>query len=244
MLFYIEMPRDIVSVLFSVFAWIIYITIVVRLYLKQQEKPAIWKLILVSIIAMASLSIYLNEERTLKFPLLPLGFWAVYLWLRKKTWKKYRAYAWSGFLSELLFLIAAVVAIPVYNWIYPHGVIKTYIADTVNAAVVPVHPSASLARLDQELFNQSMMDFQLSEVDGDQWYRNSIMESESYYQRERFPYQLVGTSPRWGSGIPTVIYIEDDGKGILITIPDQQYYYRFEERVIEIEGLEGQNRIE
>ena len=70
------------------------------------------------------------------------------------------------------------------------------------------------------------------EVFSDQWYEDTYM-TESNKRNERFPYQLIGTSSKWGSGLETIIYIEDDGKGILLSTPKEQLYFRSEDSFIE-----------
>ena len=52
-------------------------------------------------------------------------------------------------------------------------------------------------------------------------------------RKERFPYLLTGTKPKWGSGIPTLNFLEKDGKGILITTPKRQLYFRAEQTLLE-----------
>ena len=52
-------------------------------------------------------------------------------------------------------------------------------------------------------------------------------------RKERFPYLLTGVKPKWGSGIPTLIYLEEDGKGILITTPKKQLYFRSQQALVE-----------
>ena len=38
----------------------------------------------------------------------------------------------------------------------------------------------------------------------------TILRPKLNKRNERFPYQLIGTSPIWGSGLHTIIYIEDE----------------------------------
>jgi hypothetical protein len=40
---------------------------------------------------------------------------------------------------------------------------------------------------------------------------------------------LIGTTPKKGSGIKAIIYVERDGKGLLISCPSKQYYFRAKE---------------
>jgi hypothetical protein len=65
------------------------------------------------------------------------------------------------------------------------------------------------------------------------WYEETYMNAESTKTKERFPYQLIGTSPEWGSGFLTIIYLEEDGKGILLSTSNKQLYFRSEDSIIE-----------
>ena len=48
-----------------------------------------------------------------------------------------------------------------------------------------------------------------------------------------FHIYLLEASSKWGSGLHTIIYIENDGKGILISTPQEQLYFRSEDSLIE-----------
>lgn len=67
----------------------------------------------------------------------------------------------------------------------------------------------------------------------DEWYRDTYMNAEPNQRNERFPYQLIGTSSKWGSGLQSIIFIEDDGKGMLLSTPQQQIYFRSDRSLIE-----------
>ncbi|CAM5222531.1 hypothetical protein UACE39S_02712 [Ureibacillus acetophenoni] len=59
-------------------------------------------------------------------------------------------------------------------------------------------------------------------VYSDPWYMETYMNADSTTKDERFPYQLIQAHSKMGSGIHSIIFIENDGKGILITTSDQQ----------------------
>lgn len=79
-------------------------------------------------------------------------------------------------------------------------------------------------------------------MDTQQWYNESfpeiieeeLEEEEEVAQQtfERFPYILLGASPKWGSGYESTIYIESDGKGMLISTEKEQYYFRSSESIL------------
>lgn len=70
-------------------------------------------------------------------------------------------------------------------------------------------------------------------VEGMQWYyEKEFKDEQSIKRNERFPYQLAGTSPKWGSDLRPIIYIEADGKGLLISAPQKQLYFRSKESLL------------
>jgi len=71
----------------------------------------------------------------------------------------------------------------------------------------------------------------------DLWYEETYADTDSTTKDERFPYQLIGTKPKWGSGLRTSIFIESDGKGFLVSTQDKQLYFRSEQSVL-MEGGE------
>jgi hypothetical protein len=70
-------------------------------------------------------------------------------------------------------------------------------------------------------------------IPSEEWYYEAAVDVETKDREERFPYQIIGTKAKWGSGINTIIYVEDDGKGLLIWTPKKQYYYRTDTSLIE-----------
>ncbi|MFX3632733.1 MAG: hypothetical protein ACE3L7_06625 [Candidatus Pristimantibacillus sp.] len=233
----LDFPDNIISASFSILGWVFMVLIVVRQYSKQQEKPALWKALIITWLGIAAVTINLNLFHTaVKLPILPIGVWLIYAVTRNKSWGRYRVYAWIGFWGNFIFLAAALLSSPVNEWIYPKKEVSTYIASMDHATIIPIHPSASETALIKEHFFNQLELIPTKDMVFD-WYSASKFVSQPYYQQERFPYQLSGTKPKWGSGIFTEIYIEDNGKGILITTPKQQYYYRSPELLINGEGL-------
>jgi len=84
----------------------------------------------------------------------------------------------------------------------------------------------NLVRLKEELSSM-----ELTPLQSDQWYYEiQLLEGE---KKEKFPYLLDGVKPKWGSGISSTIFVEQDGKGILISLPSKQLYYRLETSLFE-----------
>jgi hypothetical protein len=73
----------------------------------------------------------------------------------------------------------------------------------------------------------------------EQWYEETYMKGESSKREERFPFLLIDYHPKWGSDIHSMIYIEADGKGILISASDKQLYFRSETSILR-EGNENE----
>ena len=106
----------------------------------------------------------------------------------------------------------------------------------MNASILNIHPSAKNQSLNKESLLKQLHTMRQEMIYSDQWYEDTYMKTESNKRGERFPYQLIGTSSKWGSGLHTIIFIEDDGKGILLSTPKKQLYFRSEDSLIE--GME------
>ncbi|OAB46122.1 hypothetical protein [Paenibacillus glacialis] len=235
MSFQLEVPHNIVFISCAILGWLIVLILVSRQYLKQQEKPTYWKVILVVLVGMGSVTTNLNLlQFSMKVSILPLGVWLLVGMLSKKSWQTYRPYAWIGFWANFIFLGTTLMTGYIDNSVYPKEDASTYIADLKHASIVAIHPSAHPATLNNERLQTHLSDLQSADVLGMEWNRNSALESEYYYQKERFPYALLGTLPRWGSNLNSSIYIQDDGRGLLITTSNQSYYYRSKEPLIDM----------
>ena len=117
--------------------------------------------------------------------------------------------------------------------VYPKDEPSTYISNVENASILNIHPSAKDRSLNKESLLNQLDTMRQETIFSDQWYEDTYMNTESNKRNERFPYQLIGTSSKWGSGLETIIYIEDDGKGILLSTPQEQLYFRSEDSLIE-----------
>ena len=174
-------------------------------------------------------------DTMVKFPILPLGVWILYFILkgREERWQTYRSFAWLGFWANFIFLASTLIAIPVHHVVYPKDEPSTYISKVGNASILNIHPSAKDRLLNEESLLNQLDTMSQETIFSDQWYEDTYMNPESNKRNERFPYQLIGASSKWGSGLDTIIYIEDDGKGILLSTPKEQLYFRSENSIIE-----------
>jgi hypothetical protein len=240
-MFNFNYSTDAVSFVVDALAWVLIGLAAFRLYKRQQVKPKVWKIVVVILAGLISFSIDWELAGTLlKIPILPLGVWILYGLLKGKEgrWDHYRSFAWLGFAGNFIFLVAAMVSIPLYSFVYPASDASTYIKDADNASIVATHPSGEGdVKLDNDSLVDQLSSMKQEKVESDVWYEQMYHKSDGKRNKnERFPYQLLGASPRWGSGMKPVIYVEGDGKGVLITSSHGQTYYRFNDSIIK-EGV-------
>ncbi|AZB41762.1 hypothetical protein CEF21_05290 [Bacillus sp. FJAT-42376] len=231
----IDFPRDPISIGASVIALGVIAFLVFRVYRKQEVKPKGWKILIVLIIGLISFStdfVLFGEEY--KLPIIPIGVGVLYWMFHKtgETWKIYRPYTWLGFAAAFLFLIADLISLPVHRLVYPENQPSTYLANVEKAYVIPIHPSAAEPGLNKESFIKQLPLWKQDDSQSEEWYYETVRNAaEGKGISERFPYMLAGTVPKWGSWIDSVLYVERDGKGILITTSKKQLYFRSGESV-------------
>ncbi|WP_406687950.1 hypothetical protein [Rossellomorea vietnamensis] len=228
----IDYSFSIVSTVMSIIEWALIGFLAFRVYKKLSAKPKVWKVILAIFVGLFSFTINMEWFHTfVKIPILPLGVWILYAVLNRKEdrWDTYRKFAWIGFLANFIFLAGTLLTIPVQSLIYPESHLSTYISGTKEASVNVIHPSGEGRTLDQEELKQQLSNNKQVEFESWQWFDEA---GGRYSNHERFPLQLVGTKPKWGSGLEPDIYVEQDGKGILISTRKTQYYYHFPETVL------------
>lgn len=92
--------------------------------------------------------------------------------------------------------------------IYPENKPTTYISNIENASIINIHPSARNQSLNKEDLLKQLHTIKRETIYSDQWYEDTYMNNESNKRNERFPYQLTGTSSKWGSDLHTIIYID------------------------------------
>ncbi|PLR71245.1 hypothetical protein [Bacillus sp. UMB0728] len=216
----------------TILAYAAIVIAAIVLYKKQDEKPKVLKIILIMFIGLFSFSInWQSDGLPIRLPILPLGVWILYFFSRGKEgrWAKYRRFAWLGFAANFALLAASLAAAMFYHGVYDTKDPAVYLASVEDAEVVLLHPSAEQTVLRQGALLETGI-WTRGNFDSEEWYREITMDDN---HDERFPYLLSGTEPKWGSGLESVIYIEKDGKGVLISGPDAQMYYRSEKPLIE-----------
>lgn len=216
-----------------VLGWIVIGIIASHLYKTQLEKPVVWKVIVVILIGLFTFSFNWEVfDRVIQISILPLGVWALYVFLSKKkaTWQKYRPFAWLGFFANFILLIFLLIGIPIHHLFYPEKDPNTYISKVEDAYIINTHPTAIESYLIKENLIAFIQSAEQQDYFSDSWYNETFMEPDK--TTERFPYMLANTLPKWGSGFHTSIYIEKNGKGILITTQEKQLYFQTEHSLL------------
>lgn len=226
------------SVFSGVLGWGIVGILAYHLYKKQLAKPKIWKILIIILIGKFSFSFsWYMYDTIINIPILPLGVWILYLFLKEKkdNWQRYRPFAWLGFFANFIFIFSALITIPVYYIIYPKYEPSTYLSNIENTSITPIHPSAENLTLSNKKLGEQIHVLKEDKFYSEEWYEKTYMIDEPNKRSERFPYQLIGAKSKWGSGLETMIYVEDDGKGILISTPKYQLYFRSDISLLEEE---------
>lgn len=216
--------------------WIVIGIIASCIHKNQLENPKVWKVIVVILIGLLTFSIKLDVfDRVLQFSILPLGVWLLYWFFRKDklTWQKYRSFAWLGFISNYILLVLLLVGIWINHLLYPGNILSTYISNVENAYIFSTHPTANESALDKRNLIASIHTAKQKDYFSDSWYNEVYLEEDPETKKERFPYMLVNALPKWGSGLHTTIYLEKNGKGILITTQEKQLYFKTKYSLLE-----------
>jgi uncharacterized protein YhhL (DUF1145 family) len=233
--FNIDIPIDVVGIMFSIVSCALLIFWTSRTLRKKQVTLKIWKVFVFTIVGIFSFSINFSIFGTLvKFSVLPLGVWILYGWYfksKKNTWINYREFAWIGFFSNFFFLMATLFSPLVHNLIYPKDEPTTYLSNVENASIIKIHSSGIYQTINRITLQKQIGTMEKATIYNDKWYEETFMGETS--KDERFPFQLLGVLPKWGIGIQSVIFIEKDGKGILIDTPKKQLYFRSENVFLE-----------
>ncbi|WP_417897965.1 hypothetical protein ABN702_17070 [Bacillus haimaensis] len=222
--------------IFVLFGWGIVFFFFYRIYKKQEKevRPKLWKGILAIIIGLIAFTFPLTFfQPPISIAVLPLGVLILYA-LRKGKWETYRKYAWLGFGANYILLATTLAGVLFHGIIYPKDQASTFIREAENASLHVIHPSAQKKILNNEAFEQALGNMKKSKIDTQRLYNSIVLEEEKV---ERFPYILAGTKSQFGSGLATQIFVESDGKGVLVTTDNQrQYYFRSEQSFLKIEG--------
>jgi len=221
----------------QIFTWCVIGIIAYRIMKKHPLKLKVWKVLICVLVGIFSFSINLPPiwETPIKIFILPLGVWILYGFLKRKEgrWQTYKPFAWLGFFANFIFLAAAFLSVPVQHSIYPANELSTYISNVENASIRKIHPSGKEASLDKNYLEKQIHNMTQEKIQGVQWYQEKeIRDEQSTKKNEQFPYQLAGTLSKRGSDLKPIIYIEADGKGLLVSAPQKQLYFRSSESLL------------
>ncbi|MEH6936862.1 hypothetical protein V7056_03255 [Bacillus sp. JJ664] len=243
--FFQHVPSIVVSLLnYLVFGLIIY-----SLYKRKKEKTTLWKAIIVAFIGGIHFSINLNIFYSfIQIPILPIGVWLLKLVCKnrfgKVGWGKYRSFAWAGFYIKFIFIFTSFLIYPIDLLLYPKDELKTFITEVEHPRIIRTIPKVSEVELENSKLVHSVDTFKMNELFKDEkWFAGTFQSESKMKPIERFPYILLGTKPKFGSNLKTIIYIEKDGKGIFITTKNKHYYFRSDTNIISpVKG--GNNHVE
>jgi hypothetical protein len=232
----VDFTFNIITIILDLIAWVSIGIISFHIYQKKAIKLKAWKVIVVLYIGLFSFNInWPMFDTVVKLPILPLGVWILYFILKRKEgrWETYRSHAWLGFGANVIFIATTLLAVPLQHVFYPEKVATTYLSNIENASLLPIHPSASEKKINKVVLENQLPNMTVEMVYSQDWYEETYMEMESNERNERFPYQLTGVTSKWGSGKSPVIYIESDGKGLLIKTREKELYFRSADSFLE-----------
>lgn len=214
---------------------------------KQKERPRIWVAFILLLIGLFSFSVNLLwDGLLLQISILPLGVWLVFLiyyfldrhaafYKHQNRWYRHRPYLWLGFFTNYLFLIMMVLAHLLFSLVYPSKQLITFISDSGGASTLRIHNTAETRVFDKQALQTQLHQAQLKQVDGGEWFSSSDPTFNHGEANEKFAYILVGTKAKWGSNLEPLIFVEDNGRGLLIQTEQQQYYFTLDQSIWEEE---------
>ncbi|WP_107839329.1 hypothetical protein [Metasolibacillus meyeri] len=225
---------SIIEWLLTMICWLVIIVVMIKIYRKQETKAKIWKVIVATFVGLISVSFtWTIFAEPVKIAVLPLGLWILFAILKhRRSWHTYRQFAWLGFWANYLFLTAFFIGLLLGSLFYSKKELSTYLADVKDAQLLAIHPSA-----------QESVELHLpTNFDGVKavpnkaysihiWYNESVF-GEGPRVKEKFPYLLLGTQAKVGSGMQPTIFVEQNGKGLLVTNKGKQFYFSLEDSII------------
>ncbi|MFA9555742.1 hypothetical protein ACERII_00340 [Evansella sp. AB-rgal1] len=233
--FSFEYSTNIVEIVVDIFSWALIIYFIYYFYQKLERKPKVWKAVVATFVGLFTFSFNFTMLGALvEIPILPLGVWVLYWYAhsRNGAWDKYRSFAWLGFVANFLFIVTAILSVFLHHLVFPKDDPSIYISNAENAGLLKTHPSGEEVVLDKENVSQALSSYHEEQVESIDWYTDITFQVEPHEREEKFPYHLIGTKPKWGSGLSTMIYIERDGKGILVDSSEKQRYFRTTESLL------------
>jgi hypothetical protein len=90
--------------------------------------------------------------------------------------------------------------------------------------------------LDKNKLKTEIPNMKRKSFDSMAWHREATLP-DGTKKEERFPFYLSDTDPKFGSGLSPLIFVEKDGKGLLISSEGKQYYFRSNESFLKDKGV-------
>ena len=219
---------DFLSAAATVLAWGVIAYLACKLYRRNPDQQVGWKAVLILVIGLLSFSFTWTVANTaIQIAVLPLGVWILYFILKRKEgrWERYRKFAWLGFGANYIFLLGVLAASSIGHFVYPADHAETFVSDVREASMLSVHPTGHADdALNVKVLNSKIQTLKQSQLFNDSWYEETFYQEKAKY--ERFPYVLLDAKPKWGSGVRAAIFVEKDGKGLLIQTPSESLYFR------------------
>ncbi|WP_404458076.1 hypothetical protein [Oceanobacillus kapialis] len=186
---------------------------------KEKGKPKPWVILLVIIIGLITFNL---EVGSLPFPVFPIGLCLLYIGflIRKGNWHWYHKYGLAGFVGSYLLFSITLLGQPIQSLFYPQEP-ATYFARVEHAEIVKTYRHAPDQTIHKQKLDEAISSLTKKSLKDATWIEDLYENTE-----ERFPYHVTGIKPKWGSGLDTMLFVETDGKGWLVTTPDSHYYYR------------------
>lgn len=224
---------NVLAILFTLIVWAIIIYFILRIYKKENVIVPIWKILIAYYIGAFTLSLPLHLfGASVELAILPLGAWLSYAILnRRGSWQIYRKYVWLGFFSTYFYVVAFFIEHPLHMLLYKQDDLITYVSNVSEAQIYSVHPLGNQDAFLIDSAEDQLQNFTLNNLFNDEWYEEMYLNGNEQ-KRERFPYLLYDTKSKWGSGYKPTVYIEQDGKGILVTLQNDQYYFSSEQSIL------------
>ncbi|WP_096154981.1 hypothetical protein [Bacillus sp. FJAT-45066] len=231
---------NVIDTIFTILTWAIIIILFYKIFSKQlEERPKIWFAILATWFGLFSFSINIELLRMpLKLAVLPLGVWIMYWILKRKgRWDVYKKYAWLGFGANFLFIATVLTSALLHDYIYPKDDVTTFISNiSEDVEIIVIHPSGEMPSLNIKQFTSNLQSMKKTEMYSERWYRSTYINDE---KMERFPYLLTGTLAKSGSGLTPLIFLDADGKGLLISYGTEQVYFQSKEPIALVKAREN-----
>lgn len=225
---------NLTSSIFLIFIIMFVLWRIVRVHQAATEKQNIIKIVIIFLLSSVITGKITQHIYDIPFqiPILPIGVWLIYLAIDKqKNWPSYRWYAWLGFTLSVLLTISNIIAYPIQKALYPPNEITNFINELDSTTIFTTHLSGA----DHVILTTNALDIiqNATYEPNDSWgYAEFYYRYDNPKAKERFPYLLQNTKSKFGSGYHPYIFIEQDGRGLLIIDKNVSNYFHLDESIL------------